>query len=145
MEKISEIRNENLRLIMYAMLLHSKRYSLQNGVFYMSYKQISEMVGLTCEKNILSSVNKLIENNFIEVLDRNVSQKGSIKKKPNRYKLNIQHSNNEEYFSLDYDNSSINLQDSHVELLVKLVPIEKLKLNLPKKQYLSIRKLYQVS
>jgi hypothetical protein len=29
------------------MLLHSKRYSLKNGVFYMTYNQIEEMTGLS--------------------------------------------------------------------------------------------------
>lgn len=145
MEKISEIRNENLRLIMYSMLIHSKRYAMQNGVFYMSYKQIGEMVGLSCEKNILKAVDKLIESGYVTVIERNVLQKNSIKKKPNKYIVNLSFEVNEEYYSLDYDNSNLNLNDIHNQTILQLVTLDKLKVNLPKKQYLELRKLYNVS
>jgi hypothetical protein len=45
MKEIIKIKEKNTKIIFFAMLLHSKRYALKNGVFYMTYNQIEEMTG----------------------------------------------------------------------------------------------------
>lgn len=141
MEQISTIRNKNLRLIMYSMMTHSKRYAMQNGVFYMTYKQIGEMVGMNCEKNILSNVNKLSKECLVEFVERNIKQGKGLKNKPNKYRLNITEDVNCDFYDLSYEDIINNIEITHNKLLVDCLPLHTIKNNLPQLQYLELRKL----
>jgi len=139
MEKISEVVNKKDKSVLYSMLLHSKRYSLQNGVFYMTQKQICEMVGYKKEDSARAVINKLEQSGYIQVVERNVSQKSTYKKKPNKYKISFcKASSNEEFYELNYDKST-SIADLYTDSMVKLVDINILKNNLPKNQYLELR------
>lgn len=88
MEKCPE---KNQKLIIYAMLIHSKRHANMQGVFYMPFKDIETATGLY-DQAIQRQVNKLIDLEVIEVIERNRIQKGKglQKKLPNLYRLNIE-------------------------------------------------------
>jgi hypothetical protein len=90
--QIIEVEGKSDKLVIYAMLTHSKRYALSNGVFYMTVVQIEEATGLT-DKTIRNAVKRLEEKNLIEVVSRNqgtIDRKtGQKTKKPNKYKVTL--------------------------------------------------------
>lgn len=85
---------KNQKLITYAMLIHSKRHANMQGVFYFPFKYIEAATGLY-DQAVQSQVNKLIDLNVIEVIERNRVQKGKglQKKLPNLYRLNLEGQN----------------------------------------------------
>lgn len=134
MKEIIKIKEKNTKIILFAMLLHSKRYSLKNGVFYMSFKQIEEMTGLGI-KAATNNINELEEKGYIEVVDRNIKQNHTYLKKPNKYKINLILDSIEEDVVLEVDNSSnkINYLQLYFQSTVSLFTNKELA-HLPKRQ-----------
>lgn len=70
LEEIKEILNikgKNNRLVLYSLLIHSKRYATKSGVFYMSYNQMIKVTGLT-KKTLIKIVRNLEDLKFITVI-----------------------------------------------------------------------------
>ncbi|MGI6615760.1 MAG: TOTE conflict system archaeo-eukaryotic primase domain-containing protein [Dethiobacteria bacterium] len=86
--KVLNIKTKNQKLLYFSLLVHSKRYGTNKG-FYMTFEQMAEATGLhkmTCFKII----NKLSEAGHIQILSRNESYGDGCRKKPNRYKIEIE-------------------------------------------------------
>lgn len=81
------------KLLLFAMLIHSKRYATKNGVFYFPYSLIEKTTGLS-DKTITKCLTSLSkpDQRFIEVIVRNEDKyvDGKWKgKKNNKYKILI--------------------------------------------------------
>lgn len=94
MRQIIRLKSKNEKLLAYCLLIHSKRYAMKNGHFFMIYRHMSEASGL-CEKTTRTLINKLEQNGVIEIIERNRfirdenGKVSNVKKKPNIYKMNI--------------------------------------------------------
>ncbi|EMI09167.1 TOTE conflict system archaeo-eukaryotic primase domain-containing protein [Anoxybacillus gonensis] len=92
------------KMVMWALLLHSKYYADANGVFYMTYKQISEASGVTQDRNIKTILDELSAIGFIEIVRRNTFSTTLNKKLPNLYRINIAPKDDKEHVTLEkYD------------------------------------------
>ncbi len=95
MRQIIKLKSKNEKLLAYCLLIHSKRYAMKNGHFYMVYRHMSEASGLA-EKTTRILINKLEQNGVIEIIERNRfvrdenGKVSNMKKKPNIYKMNIE-------------------------------------------------------
>lgn len=87
-QSIIKAESKNQKLLLYALLIHSKRYAGENGVFYMTSFQMENATELD-EKTCRRLIKDLENQGFIEVVQRNISQKGTHLKKPNKYKMTI--------------------------------------------------------
>lgn len=92
---------KNQKALTYAMLIHSKRMAGQSGVFYMTYKQMEEAVGIG-EKTARRQINQLERLGVVEIVSRNQKQQGTHKKKPNFYRmtLNSEPAEGERFFNV---------------------------------------------
>jgi hypothetical protein len=86
-EEILKIKGKNHKLVLYALLVHSKRYANKDDIFYISYKQIEETTGLS-QRNIIRIIKDLEINKYIQVF-RNISGDNKLIKDTNRYKINL--------------------------------------------------------
>ncbi|MFC5401488.1 TOTE conflict system archaeo-eukaryotic primase domain-containing protein [Cohnella soli] len=99
---IDKCPEKNQKLIVYAMLIHSKRFATKIGVFYMKFKHIEEATGLD-DNTVQRQVNKLISLGVIDAVERDRKQKGTYLRKPNKYRLNCfaESTNNEKSYKVD--------------------------------------------
>jgi hypothetical protein len=139
MKEIINIKEKNDKLLLFTMLLHSKRYSLKNGVFYMTYKQIEEMCGIGID-GAMSSLERLTNANYIEIVSRNIKQNYGFMRKPNKYKLMLDIDCLEE-ITLEIDNTSnmINNNDLYFRSVINSFSNKELK-HLPVRQYKELTK-----
>lgn len=141
MKWIIQAKRKNEQLVLFAMLIHMKRFADAKGVFYMTQQQLADATGLT-DKTIRNIMPKLEQMGFIQYIARNQKKKGTYKKKPNRYKLNIHIKNqmNESTYTIQCDNLK-KYADSFNHCLIALFDIDYLKNNLPRRQYDELKKL----
>lgn len=97
-KEILKLKGKNEKLLLYVMLIHSKRYATKKGIFYMTYKQMSELTGLST-RTAIRLVQKLEDINIIDVnRDDNIpiyNTKYKIPMNlPNKYKLNLLYDKN---------------------------------------------------
>ncbi|MEB1806622.1 MAG: helix-turn-helix domain-containing protein [Bacillaceae bacterium] len=132
---IKTCKSKNEKLLAYCLLVHSKRYSNKGGVFYMSYEQMSKVSGLALRstKNIIP---QLEETGILDIVERNQKQKGTYRKKPNKYKVKIGDMNNscDQTFTI----SSDDYVDTFNDCVVNLIDHRVLKELLPRRQFDSI-------
>ena len=86
-EEILKVKGKNHKLVLYALLVHSKRYANKDGVFYMSYEQMKNATGLS-QRNIIRLIKDLEINKYIQVF-RNISGDNKLIKDTNRYIINL--------------------------------------------------------
>ncbi len=91
-EELLKIKGKNDKLLLYSLLVHSKRYETKQGIFYMSYKQMEEVTGLH-KDTVIEIVKRLENSNLIEVYRSNNIIYNNKTKKPlsdtNKYKINL--------------------------------------------------------
>jgi len=87
-EEILKIKGKNHKLVLYALLVHSKRYANKDGVFYMSYEQMKNATGINSRTTLIKIINELEKSNLIKVI-RNISGDNKLIKDTNRYKINL--------------------------------------------------------
>ncbi len=92
MDAIMILEDKLDKIILYAMLIHSKRYARENGVFYMTFEQIEEVTGIS-DKAVRNHVNDLEAQGAIQIVARNQIIKKSdgeySHSKPNEYKITL--------------------------------------------------------
>jgi hypothetical protein len=138
LKEIIKIENKYDKILLHAMLIHSKRYALKNGVFYMTYKQMKEMCGIGMDGS-MASIERLEAIGLIEVVSRNVRQDNNHKHLPNNYKVNI--NVEEDEVVLEINNTSNTLSDNklYYKSVIKAFTNEELK-HLPVRQFKELRK-----
>jgi len=102
MEEIMEIikiKGKNDRLVLYSLLIHSKRYAVKSGVFYMSYAQMTKVTGIKSRTTLVKIIKQLEELKLITVTRGETPTFNSKLNKPvsetNRYIVNLLCSNAE--------------------------------------------------
>lgn len=88
--------------ILYAILVHGKRYSDEEGIFYMTYDQIRDSSGIGSNSTVCKCISDLDNWGYINIVSRNVkAEDASKKKQPNVYQIiNIQYGENKDVFKL---------------------------------------------
>lgn len=85
MEEVIKVKQKNAKLLLFALLVHNKKYSDVNEIFYMSYEQMSKATGLS-EKTCIDQVKNLEKQEFVEVVERKIPDTNFVYK-PNKYRL----------------------------------------------------------
>lgn len=92
LQDILKVKGKNQKVILYSLLIHSKRYCNKDGIFYMSYKQMQEVTGIS-KRNLIRLVQQLEELKVIDVFRSNNMTYNKRDKKPisevNKYKYNL--------------------------------------------------------
>jgi len=96
--EIIKIKGKNNRLVLYSLLIHSKRYATKNGMFYMSYAQMTQVTGIKSRTTLIKIIKELEELKLINVIrDEELPKFNAKKNKPisetNRYNINLLCSN----------------------------------------------------
>lgn len=78
---------KNQKLLAYTLLIHSKRHSNEDGVFFMTFEQMHKATGLY-DQALQRQINKLAELGVIEIVKRNQKVTGE-KHKPNQYRMTL--------------------------------------------------------
>lgn len=140
MKQIIRLESLNQKLIAYCLLIHSKRFANQQGVFYMSFNQMSIASGLS-DKTVRTIVNKLEEIGIINVIARNQILKDSrgafAGKRPNKYKINIEEVVSKALCEIKIER--INYIASLKLVINSLFDLSELKNVLPRRQYEKLR------
>jgi len=96
MEEIIEIikvKGKNNQLVLYSLLVHSKRYSVKSGQFYMSYKQMSQVTGIKSRTTLVKIIKQLEELKLITVTRGEIAKYNTKLHKPitdtNKYIVNL--------------------------------------------------------
>lgn len=139
LNEIIKIKNKNDKLIIYSMLIHSKRFALKNGVFYMTFKQIKEMSDIGMD-GALASIKRLENSGLIEVVSRNVRQDNSYKSKPNKYRINLNVELDEVILEIDNSKVGLNYTELYLKSIINNFTNDELK-HLPTRQYREITQL----
>jgi len=95
--EIIKIKGKNDRLVLYSLLIHSKRYAVKSGVFYMSYAQMTQVTGIKSRTTLVKIIKQLEESKLITVTRGETPTFNSKLNKPvsetNRYIVNLLCSN----------------------------------------------------
>ncbi|MGF9826629.1 TOTE conflict system archaeo-eukaryotic primase domain-containing protein [Brevibacillus agri] len=78
---------KNQKLLAYTLLIHSKRHSNEDGVFFMTFEQMHQVTGLY-DQALQRQINKLAELGVIEIVKRDQKVAGD-KHKPNQYRMTL--------------------------------------------------------
>jgi len=87
-EEILKVKAKNGKLVLFALLLYSKKFTKNNGNFYMPFSRMERYTGLS-KNTCVTHVNKLIDNNFIEAVSRGKYFPDGKSYKANTYKVLI--------------------------------------------------------
>lgn len=131
------------KLLFYALIIHSKRYSISSGEFYMTYEQINESTGLA-DDTITKYIKELSQEGEIEITRQNEKRNHSNKNLPNKYIIkntNIR-ANNKEDKQFIVDKNIKNLEQSFNNNVVYLFSKNEIKDIVPYKQYKDFITLY---
>nr|WP_025912020.1 hypothetical protein [Priestia flexa] len=142
MLQIMSLKNKNQKLVTYAMLIHSKRFSDKKNIFYMSFPQLSTATNLSL-RTVKDIVPKL-EGKALEYIERNqivVKSNKFITKKPNKYKMLIT-TDGDEHKQFKVSNSLVNFKDSYSECVLAFFELKELKELCPERQYYEFKGLY---
>ncbi|MEM1506343.1 hypothetical protein RG959_23470 [Domibacillus sp. 8LH] len=85
-ETNNRLQMKALQRVYYALTLHAKAYSDQDGVFYMTYEQMSQAGLGDNRQRVKKQIDKLVEMGKVEIIRRN-APKNYFKRLPNQYKL----------------------------------------------------------
>lgn len=134
---IIKAKSKNEKLLLYAIVIHSKRYANNKGVFFMTYNQMVAATGLS-EKTTRNLINKLEKQDLIQIVERNRKIIGSngllVGKKPNKYKINF------DSYNIGHDNKIIiNNESTFNNVMLSFFDIKELQSILPRRQYEDIR------
>lgn len=140
MKQIIKLKSLNQKLIAYCLLIHSKRFANQQGVFYMSFNQMAISSGLS-NKTVRTIVNQLEEIGILNIVARNQMLKASngafVGKKPNKYQVNLEEVISNSLFEVDIERLSY--KDSLKLAVSTLFDMGELKVVLPRRQYEQLR------
>lgn len=96
---ILKAKSKNEKLLLYALVIHSKKYANTSGIFFMSYNQMTKSTGLG-EATVKRLINKLEKQQLIHIVDRNIKILNKVGqlvgKRPNKYKITLHNYNDTE-------------------------------------------------
>lgn len=143
LEEILKVKGKNEKLLLFSMLIHSKRYANKDGIFYMSYGQMAELTGLT-NKTVRNLIKKLENLEQINVFRDDKYYYSNIYNKAikntNRYRIK---KNKDLYRVKSYINFKVcdkNCTNCFHVCLCKLFSEKELKKKLSRKQFENVIK-----
>jgi len=148
MMEIIKHKEKPKKLLFYALIIHAKRYAINNGEFYMTYEQIMESVKISNDsisKYLLELVNDgeiiITRKNYKGINNKNLPNKYII----NNSKINVNNISNDD-ISKEYiiKNNIINLDIEYNNTVINLFNKKEIKGILPTRQYNEFTKLYKV-
>jgi hypothetical protein len=86
MEEVIKVKQKNGKLLLFALLVHNKKHSFLNGIFYMSYNLMSQATGLS-ERTCIYQMKNLVKQNFVEVVGSKILDDNFCVYRSNEYKL----------------------------------------------------------
>jgi hypothetical protein len=137
--EIMKLQLNTHKLVLYSLLVQSKRYATKHGSFYMAYSQLTKCTGLK-RNQLIKIIDKLAEENFIEILSRNDKVKGTHLKRANRYKIKfytVDDIENDEF--IIEKNFNENLNSKFMSNVCLLFTNEELKSKCNRRQYEEFR------
>lgn len=112
-KEVLKAKSKNDKLVLYSMLIHSKRYAKKSGIFYFPYSLMMRATDLT-KVTLIKIVTKLEEDGFIKIVSRNKSIEHKHIKEPNKYKITLKIVvNNEE--DIEEKSFEFNEGDNYIE------------------------------
>lgn len=75
------------KTVLFALLMHGKRYATHNGIFYMTYDQITDITGFSNTKSISELITEFETVGLITIHRRNEAQEGTNRNLPNMYEV----------------------------------------------------------
>jgi len=136
MKQILSLKTFNQKLITYCLLIHSKRFANLQGVFYMSFNQMSIASGLS-DKTVRTIVNQLEQFSILKIVARNQIIKDSngayVGKKPNKYQMNMADVVSDSFCRVEVE--ELNYKESFMLTINSLFDMSELKRTLPRRQY----------
>ncbi|KIL38494.1 hypothetical protein SD70_26005 [Gordoniibacillus kamchatkensis] len=132
---IKKCPEKNQKLLAYALLIHSKRFALKSGIFYMSFPQMVKTTGLG-EATVFRQVEKLIKLGVVIAEERNRKQKGSDKCLPNKYRLDLLETSENPNLENNADNIYVTQNYNDISACLQFYfTYDELKQLLPRRQY----------
>lgn len=137
MDYILTFKEWHIKQLLLSMMIHSKRYSTGNGIFYMTYETMARMGNTNNRNSLKKYIDKLCESDVIEVVAKNVvdsirsKQEGRIIKVPNKYRIKKCFNNDSAKVIIKADTQEIELK----QILIELYDLRELKTRLNRRQY----------
>lgn len=78
-EEILKQPSKNKKILLFAMLVYSKRYADNNGIFYMSYKQMIDATGIKERKTFTTIVNRFDRMGIVKRISKDTNITNSYK------------------------------------------------------------------
>jgi len=139
-KEVLKAKSKNEKLVLYSMLIHSKRYAKKSGIFYFPFSLMEQATNLT-SKTIRKIINWLEDNKFIEIVSRNTKIEHKFMKESNKYKVTLDIINNDKDFEdkcFEY-NEGDNYIDSFNNCIINTLEYDK-----ETKHFLSKRHYYEL-
>ena len=134
-KEILKAKSKNEKLVLYSMLIHSKRYAKKSGVFYFPFSLMEQATNLT-SKTIRKIINKLEDNNYIEIVSRNIAVEHKFMKEPNKYKVTLNIVEDKEVENKCFEfNEGDNYMDSFNECIITNFENKDIKILLGRRHY----------
>ena len=143
MMEIIKHKEKPKKLLFYALIIHAKRYAINNGEFYMTYKQIAESVKISND-SISKYLLELVNDSEI-IITRKNQHCSKYMSLPNKYIISnrIISTNNKSNKEYIIKNDIVNLNDEYNNCIVSLFNKKEIKNILPDYQYREVNKLYK--
>ena len=143
MNEILKHKEKPKKLLFYALIIHAKRYAINNGEFYMTYEQIMESVKIS-DKTITKYLQELVDDGDLIITRRNFHC-SKYMNLPNKYiisnsRINTNNKSEQEYI---IKNNVINLNEEYNNCIISLFNKLEIKDILPTRQYREVNKLYK--
>ena len=149
MNEILKHKEKPKKLLFYALIIHAKRYAINNGEFYMTYEQIMESVKIS-NGSISKYLLELVDDGEIIITRKNYKGINN-KNLPNKYiinnsKINVNNISSNDDIIKEYivKNNIINLDIEYNNTVINLFNKKEIKDILPTRQYNEFTKLYKV-
>lgn len=141
-----EMESYNQKRMLFWMLIHSKLYGNEDGKFFMTYKQLSELSGVGTQ-TIFLNINALEASGKVEIISRNSKTNevdGGFIKAPNRYRITIddKYSTND---AREIEYHTLNDPTKYLEKCILLFYSLKELNHLPRRQYEKIKYVFEES
>lgn len=119
--------NKTLRLVLFSLFAHSKRFNKIDGQFFMTYEQLSEATGLSV-RTVITHVSRLEREGKIKVARNPVFYNGEAPRcKPNIYRILIEFPSADDSPEIEADLSDISkYRNIYLNLLISMFSINEL-------------------
>lgn len=133
--------------LLFSLLCHAKRFATKDGVFYMSYAQMSAYGNANNRRILQTAINELEKSGLIEVVSRNEGKKNSplargdkkYLKAANRYRLNVTAPTDENERFLELEQVNV---DDYTSYVANLMDSEELKALVGRNKYYRLYSQY---